>query len=218
MNLPDMPDRIARLPRDYRGYPVPWFTTNNPDGTPNFQTADGGKRNRCIKERLCWICGEKLGRYLAFVIGPMCSINRVSAEPPMHRDCAEFALEACPFLVNPQMRRMPERYQEGVEEPAGIMLQRNPGVSALWMTWDYRIIKDGRGGWLLRVGDPVEVKWYAEGRAANQLEVCESIATGLPSLMKLAQEEGPKAVEELGKMYDAALKYIPTESPTGNGH
>jgi hypothetical protein len=25
INLPPMPDSIAKLPRDERGYPVPWF-------------------------------------------------------------------------------------------------------------------------------------------------------------------------------------------------
>jgi hypothetical protein len=211
MNLPPIPERIAQLPRDYRGYPVPWFATWNPDGTPNFVTADNGKRVRAIKERLCWVCGQKLGRYLAFVIGPMCSINRVSAEPPVHRECAEFSVHACPFLLNPNMNRMPQKYAEGHQEPPGIMIARNPGVQAIWMCWEYLLVRDGHGGVVLSIGDPVEVEWFAEGRAATNREVCESIASGLPILIKFAQEEGPKAMKALEKAYNHALKFLPPE-------
>ena len=57
-------------------------------------------RNKIIiayRRKICFLCGEPLGRFAAFVIGPMgSSINRVSSEPPAHRDCAEYAVRACP--------------------------------------------------------------------------------------------------------------------------
>src|SRR5258706_13105104 len=79
-----MPERIKNLPHDpERGYPIPFFVAYV-NGKPDFRIADDEKRVRSVKERLCWICGEKLGRYLAFTIVPMCAITRPSAEPPMH--------------------------------------------------------------------------------------------------------------------------------------
>lgn len=28
---------------------------------------------------------------MTFVVGPMCELNRISGEPPSHRECAEFS-------------------------------------------------------------------------------------------------------------------------------
>jgi hypothetical protein len=206
-----LPARIAKLPRDSRGYPVPWFCSWNPDGTPNFQTADGDKSILAIKNSLCWVCGERLGRHLSFVIGPMCLINRVSAEPPHHRECSEFSLRVCPFLLHPNMKRMPTKYQDGYEAPAGTMIERNPGVAALWITRSFQLIKDNQGGILFRVGEPEEISWWAEGRTATRAEVMASIESGLPILSKYAAEEGPEATNALHKAYREALKFLPNE-------
>src|SRR5262245_54991717 len=104
-DLPPLPSRIAGLPIDpERGYPVPWFVAWH-DGKPEFRTADGRKFRQAIRDRLCWVCGQPLGRHLVFVIGPMCTVNRVTVEPPCHLDCAEFSVRACPFLSKPQMTR-----------------------------------------------------------------------------------------------------------------
>ena len=40
--LPPMPSRIAALPVDERGYPVPWFVAWI-DGKPEFRCADPAK-------------------------------------------------------------------------------------------------------------------------------------------------------------------------------
>lgn len=217
IDLANAPERILKLPRDQRGIPVPWFAAWTEDGTPNFVTADGEKVVRAIKEKLCWVCGEPLGRFLAFVIGPMCTVNRATAEPPSHRDCAEFSLHHCPFLINPNMKRLPAKYLEGHDQPGGIMLERNPGVSALWMTLSYRIVSDRKGSFVLRLGDPVEVTWWAEGRPATELEVCHSLAEGLPFLIKLAKEDGEKALADLQQLYERALQYIPKTKTGANG-
>jgi hypothetical protein len=34
----------------------------------------------------------------SFVVGPMCGINRNSAEPPSHKECAQWSARNCPFL------------------------------------------------------------------------------------------------------------------------
>jgi hypothetical protein len=152
-----------------RGYPVPWFVAWV-DGKPEFRTADARKFREAVAVRKCWVCGETMGRHMAFVIGPMCSINRVSADPPSHRDCAEFSVKACPFLTKPQMVRRENDLPEGVQEAAGCMLAHNPGVSAIWVTKAFHLIADGKGGMLFNFHDPESVSWWREGRLANRVE------------------------------------------------
>src|SRR5205085_2956452 len=133
---------------------------------------------------LCWLCGQRLGTYLAFVIGPMCAINRISSEPPSHRDCAEFAAVACPFLARPQAQRRTANLDPNVEPAAGMPIKRNPGVALVWVTREYKIVSapkaQGGSGWLWQVGRPTAVRWYAEGRTATRDEVMASITSGMP--------------------------------------
>lgn len=195
-DLPPLPERIRRLPVDEsRGFPVPWFVAWV-GGKPEFRVADGQKLVRAIHEKLCWVCGDRLGRRLAFVIGPMCAINRVSAEPPCHRECAEFSLRACPFLARPQMDRREGNLPEGTGH-AGMMIRRNPGAMLLWVTREYQLVGDGEGGILFRVGDPDHLSRWREGRPATVAELREAFDSGLPILKGVAESEGPAAVREL---------------------
>jgi len=67
--LEALPARLHFLPVDERGYPVPWFVAWR-DGKPEFRAMDGEKWVRAVAQRLCWVCGEQLGNWLTFVIGP----------------------------------------------------------------------------------------------------------------------------------------------------
>src|SRR5690242_16765548 len=96
-DLPPVPWRLKSRPI-HRGYPVPWFVADV-DGVPDFRIVDARKFKPALEQRLCWLCGKPLGAYLAFPIGPMCAVNRVNSEPPSHRECAQWALQACPFLT-----------------------------------------------------------------------------------------------------------------------
>lgn len=202
-----MPARVAALPRDAKGRPVPWFVAWI-DGQPDFRIIGDGKIQQALESGRCWICGGTLGSYKAFVIGPMCAVNRVSAEPPSHRDCAVYAAQACPFLTTPQMRRREGGKPETVE-PAGTMIRRNPGVALVWVTRTLRLIFDPQGGMLIRVGDPTETRWFAHGRPASRAEVTASIDSGLPLLREIAEQEGPKALRQLDRQHTAALALLP---------
>jgi hypothetical protein len=190
-----MPDRIKRLAVSTSGYPVPWFVAWI-DGAPDFRVIGEGTPEQAIKRSLCWICGQPLGQYKAFPIGPMCAINRTISEPPAHLDCAEYCVRACPFLSNPRMRRHERDLPEERRVPPGTMIRRNPGAVAVWVTKTFRCVRASDGA-LIRLGDPVSVHWYAEGRKATRAEVVHSIETGLPSLRVEAEREGLDAVREL---------------------
>jgi hypothetical protein len=204
----DMPDRMRHLPISDEGYPVPFFVPYI-DGKPDFRGFDGEKMAICVRLKRCWLCGQPLGKFMVFVIGPMCAVNRVSAEPPSHRSCAQYAVQACPFLTQPKMRRNEKDMPEHLE-PAGIMLKRNPGVTMMWTTQRYSIFKDGRGGALFNVGDPERVEFFAEGRAATRDEIMASIDSGLPILREMAERDGPDAVAELQQQYDEAIELVPS--------
>ncbi len=216
-DLEALPLRLRKLPVDARGYPVPWFVAwvDGPDGpetVPEFRAMDGRKWAAAVKQRLCWICGEMLGRWLAFPIGPMCAITRTTAEPPSHLECAEWSVRNCPFLSQPKMVRRDDHLPDGVEAPAGMAIQRNPGVICIWTTRSYELFDDGRGKSLITIGACERAAWWCEGRAATLAEVEASVAGGLPILMGEAKRDGAFAVAQLGRQYDQARLFFPVSA------
>lgn len=211
--FPDLPAFMRALPVDKRGYPVPWFVPWV-DGVPIFPAMDPNKRRRAWGQRLCWVCGQKIGRVQAFVIGPMCAVNRTSAEPPCHLQCARFSARNCPFLTNPAMKRVGDSYKGqalDLENAAGEMIARNPGVTLVWQTLKAGVFPDGKGSYLFNIGKPHSVEWFAHGRAATRDEVTASISSGVPFLRDLAmQDDEPgAALVELGERLHDAMQLVP---------
>lgn len=207
-DLPPIPQRLRSLPIE-RGYPVPWFVAEV-DGHYDFRCIDHRKFAPAVKHRKCWICGQKLGAYLAFGIGPMCAINRTIAEPPSHRECMEWAMKVCPFLIQRQEERRETNLPEGVKEQAGIAIKRNPGVIVLWVTKSYQPF-NAPGGILFKIGEPLEVCWFREGRPATRAECLESIDSGYPTLLELARADGVMGVQQLEKCKVEAMKFLPQQ-------
>lgn len=215
-----IPAAIAQLPR-HRGYPVPWFVgwineegkpTRRREGTPDFRIIYPEAIGEAVVKALCWVCGKPLSDKVAyaFVIGPMCAVNRISSEPPSHVACADWSARACPFLVRPHMVRRDGNLPE-TGEIAGIGLRRNPGVAMVWLTRKGKAFPDpitGKG-LLFNVGEPSQVRFYREGRIATRAEVMESIDSGLPILRGYAEEDGPEAVADLERQYEEALELVP---------
>lgn len=207
-----MPENIRALPMDpVRKIPVPWFVSWF-DGVPEFRVVDARKLPEAVRGSLCWVCGKRLDNRCTFVVGPMCTVNRISSEPPSHPACAEYAARACPFLTRPYMARREGGLPEGTTDPAGISIKRNPGACALWTakTPGARIFRPAGGGVLFQLLPPTSVTWWAKGRAATRDEVLESVASGLPSLARMAELDGPAAVAELARMARAAEAFYPT--------
>lgn len=207
--LPPIPDRMRHLPV-HRGYPVPFFVAKV-NGEFDFRVMHPRAWSACVRGGLCWLCGQVLGAFKAFVSGPMCAVNRTSAEPPSHRECAEFAVKACPFLVNPEARRRDYGKVPGTVEAPGCPITRNPGVSLIWITKSFKVFGDDAGRPLIRFGDPVEISWWREGRSATRAEVQASIDSGLPALRKLAEEGGPKDVAAMEEQVARIQPLLPPE-------
>jgi hypothetical protein len=217
VDLPPLPPRIARLPKDYRGFPVPYFVQWFKEGAasdygidgayPDFRVINSRRMDKCFSQSRCWVCGDVLGRHRVFAIGPMCVINRVTMEPPSHRDCAEFAAKACPFLIRPRMRRNEKGLPAHAPMP-GFGIDRNPGCIALYETSAYRRFRTATGP-LIRLEPPDQIDWWAEGKEATRAEVLESIDSGYPLLMGVARHEGEDAVKELVRQREIAMKLVP---------
>lgn len=217
MSVPEMiPGRIDRLPRNKVGYPVPWFVAWI-KGQPDFRIIRPGGIQEALSRKLCWTCGIPFLRQedRAFVIGPMCAVNRVSAEPGSHLDCAVYSATHCPFLTTPQMVRRERHIPAEATRPAGEMIRRNPGVALVWVTGykSWSTFGDGNGGTLVDVGEPKRVLWFARGREATRDEVMASIDSGLPLLREMAEAEGPAAVAELEHMHERAVALVPAGAP-----
>lgn len=209
VDFASLPKTMKNLPV-VRGFPVPWFV-DWVDGKPEFRAMRFHAYIQAVRERRCWVCGEKTGTSLCFVAGPMCGINRTSSEPPSHPDCGRWSAKNCPFLANPRMVRREDEVinnQSTRDTAAGIALTRNPGVAMLWFTRSYEVFNDGRGGAMIQMGSPLAVEWWREGRPATRSEVQESIDGGLPSLEAVARTESG-GLDALNRQVNAFAKWLP---------
>lgn len=204
--LSDMPARMRGRPIDHRGFPVPWFVTNQtPEGLWDFRVVDAERKYQAIRQRKCWVTGEPLGRAVAFVVGPMCIINRVSSDPPVIPEVAEWSARICPFLSRPLAKR-PD--YDGQHDTPGIMVADNPGLCAVWVTRDYSY---GRNNGLFYFEAPTKVTWWRKGREVSGDPEAQQIYEALAAkLREMAAEEGRGALAVFDSMKRAADPFSPT--------
>lgn len=206
--LPPVPNRLRRLPIQ-KGYPVPWFVSKI-NGVYDFRVAEQEKMLQAIYEKLCWTCGDKMGTHVVFTIGPMCSVNRISAEPPSHLECAEFGVRACPFLNQTQVKRRETNMPEESVAPPGVFIQRQPGVILTWVTKSYEVLQVEHG-FMFSLGKPYSVKWWRDGRRATKSEIMDSFELGYPSLLDDAKSDGYEATKQIELGYKKAMELIPED-------
>jgi hypothetical protein len=109
-----VPERMAALPLDRRGYPVPVNVDRDKNGVPNFAVNNVETRHRLFKEDRCGICGGKLLRGRWAIGGPGSVLHPDGAllDPPMHHECATYAVQACPYLAIPAYTKSVTRLKE----------------------------------------------------------------------------------------------------------
>jgi hypothetical protein len=178
--LPRPPKRVARLPLDKRGYPIPWFAARF-DSEPDFRVYDPLKFTRAVRERLCWVCGDRLSAVNYFVISPYDAVHRTSTEPPCHQDCAEFSVKACPFLTRAEVRRRTAGLPDESFEAAGVVTERPPGIIVIWATLSYDVVP-APGGVVCALGDTTAVRWFKGGRPATRADVLAVVEAEFPGL------------------------------------
>src|SRR5260370_7443741 len=95
-NTTEIPTFLSHL-KTYTGYPVP-FVQMYIDGKPDFRVIDPERSDECLHDKLCAICGRRLGEFCYFIGGALCRENHLFADAPMHEQCADFASKTCPFV------------------------------------------------------------------------------------------------------------------------
>jgi hypothetical protein len=96
-----LPKLLRTLERDVRGYPIPFIVMRDEHNKPIFTMNDPRLVRECVRKGLCSICGKKLGQDRWFVSGSRAFLHPdgLFIDPPIHLECAEFALRVCPFLA-----------------------------------------------------------------------------------------------------------------------
>lgn len=183
--LPPLPARMYYLPIDERGYPIPEFVSNL-DGKRDFRAVNPEHLASCIRDNVCWICGQRLEALKVFVMGPLPAIQGITNEPPSHVECAEFAARACPFLLLPKAQRRPIDLPNVQELPRAS--KYNPGVFCLYMVKGY-VHQQRPKGIIFQTGRAARVDWYTEGRPATRSEVLAAINSSLPAIGRSGNEE-----------------------------
>lgn len=205
----NIPTRMRGRPIDHRGFPVPWFVTEKTEnGLWDFVRIRGERVAEAVRQNRCWVTGEKLGRHAAFVIGPMCVINRVAADPPVIPEIAEWSAQVCPFLSRPMAKR--PNQDEGQGATPGVMVMGNPGICAVWVTQNHSFNRHR----LFDIGTPISISWWREGRHATTDEISIGFEAGVERLRKMAEQEGNTAVAYFENLLRVARLTINAWSPT----
>ena len=124
----EIPKRMRKLKRDKRGYPIPVTVLVDRDGTPHFTVHDHVKRRDILKADRCAICGKGLEGERWFVGGAKSAFSILGAyyDPPMHHECAQYALKVCPYLAAPTYARRLDG--KTIKADAGIVLVAEKAV------------------------------------------------------------------------------------------
>lgn len=160
-----MPPRLTSRPKDSRGYPIPASVMIDEAGVPDFRVTDIAKWVALAQTRRCALCGEPLGRHIAFVGGPLARKNRFFTDLGMHRDCAEYALKVCPYLAAPNFR-----YAESLRPGPGVMVSVAPEVSPtrpekffMGITRDFAIVRGPSDTAMVHVSPWEQETWWKRG-------------------------------------------------------
>lgn len=168
-----LPKRLRTRPRDPRGYPIPFIVMIDRSGQAQFTINDVDRVNACIGKRLCSICGKRFENGLWFVGGARCFMHPQGAflDPPMHHECAEYALRVCPFLAAPSYaKRIDTGKLKAGSVPVGVAIVRTDYMPAsqperfgLGCTQGYQVVKP-RPGEIVFVADKWNyVEWWRNG-------------------------------------------------------
>jgi hypothetical protein len=140
----------------------------------------------CHYYKRCFICGESLGQYKAFVLRPAAAVTRLCVVPPAHQDCAKF-------------------------KAANLAARPDAGVVMVWVTRSYDLMPNDDIV-QVRIGDAEQVFWYRADGCATRDEVRASFEDLLPELYDRAHAIGERAVLELDTMVARATRLFPKHS------
>lgn len=211
-SLPPVPEHMKDLPISENGYPIPFFVATV-NGKPDFRVLDPNAIYDCVDLGLCWVCGNKMeGHAVTFVAGPMLAINQMSAEPPMHHECATYAVQSCPFMLYPKAQRRAANLpvESTSDYCPGKMIDSNPGVSVLWTTRGYQVERSNHA-MAFTAGAPIKVEWYSEGKPATHQAAETALRNRVVELLDYLG--GEKMERQMLRQVQAMVSYAQTTLP-----
>ena len=128
-----MPLRIARLGIESRGYPITYLAAYI-NGRPDLGVQDPQKFLSCVNESRCHVCGEKietLGYFIAYEPIPK---KPHFLDPAIHRECALYSLQVCPYLANPKAKHRSAKGLNVDKTDLGVVGERGYEVVLLGAT------------------------------------------------------------------------------------
>ena len=161
-----IPPGLDARPKDPRGFPITFVTLIQADGTPDFTTIDGRKIVECIRDYKCGMCGRRFfedeTNIVAFIGGPLSIENQNFLDPPMHVQCAEYAMQVCPHIAIPTSRYAKPKEGEGRELYQGVHPDR-PQKFGMYLVdiGGYQVANHG-GQPVFIANKPIEVRWQTD--------------------------------------------------------
>jgi hypothetical protein len=172
-----VPARMKALPLDPRGYPIFAMAFRDNTGRAHFTVNDGAVRLRMIREDRCSICNGTLLRGRWFIGGDRSAFDPRGAyiDPPMHSECAHYALQVCPYLAAPAYASL--IHGRTVPDDASLMVvdqtaidspetsdEVRPHLFVAVLTRGQRFMPTPAGGLLLAARPYIAVEYWQHGR------------------------------------------------------
>lgn len=185
--MPDVPIpyRMKHLPLDKRGYPIPVGVWRDSNGTPHFTINEESRRITNLYRHLCPICGMMLFRGCWFVGGPGSAFHKMGCyiDPPMHKECMDYALQVCPYLAAPyyskriDARLVPKKDKEGRLFVDNTVDPNRPAVFVAVMSVKTSVFKGQNGSLFVKPIRPYRSVEY--WRYGKQITASEAMALGV---------------------------------------
>jgi hypothetical protein len=159
-----------------RGLPIPFINEIGPGGVGVFTILDDRQASKCLRGRLCAMCGEPMGAEVA-LIGDEVSLlpGGFYIEAPVHEDCGLAALGGmCPFMAG---QRVPRRDHSadptvaivgttaGHLTEVGRVIPKRPWAMAITKTYTPAMIPSSSGGLVMvyQAGPVLRLRRFAYG-------------------------------------------------------
>lgn len=151
-----IPERLAARPV-WRGFPIPYVTHVNSLGVPDFKVHDEKRKLKVALELLCQLCGSPLGDDINFLAFQQMVWRGRTGEPPLHDECARFALETCPFLAGGREYATHHRTEAHYTPPPPARERNRIGLVAVS---GFGITSDEFDKVIFLLPPPTSVEWF----------------------------------------------------------
>lgn len=191
--------RVRAMPRSAAGLPIPVIVARDREDQPIFAVNHSEAVAMVAASGSCGICGQRMEEEDVWLVGgPRAAFDPRGAflDPPMHRECATFALRVCVYLATPSYREakpgaiaaakrkalemgFATREAEGSPKPDHFVLMRIDGMVGLRrdhepplfipnrMPREWELWRDGEPFRFVRDRSPSKPTWVKAAQVAG---------------------------------------------------